>query len=283
MIIELESRGHEVVKFVRNRPQPGPKEAFWNPDKKEINENMLRSCDVVICLGGAGIADKRWSAGRKAVLRKSRIDSVQFLSETLEEMDDGPKTLICASAIGIYGSRGDEELHEDSSLGDDFLADLCKDWEAATAPAKAKGLRVVHVRIGVVIGPNGGALKKMLLPFKLGLGGKIGSGKQWMSWIDIQDLLGIVAFAAENDSVTGAINAVAPHAVTNAEFTKTLGKTLGRPTILPAPGFMMKIVLGEMAEGLLLASQRVSAQKIVGAGYVFKYPQLDSSLNNAIS
>ncbi len=275
--------GHEVLCFVRRRPNPGPEEAFWNPKDGRLNRNALRSCDVVIHLGGANIANKRWSQARKEVLRSSRVESTKLLAETMAELDGGPQVLISASAIGYYGSRADEILEESAPQGTGFLAALCADWEGATKPALDAGLRVAQMRIGMVIGKDGGALAKMAVPFRFGLGGKLGNGKQWMSWIGIDDVVGILVAAVDNADFSGPINVVAPGTVTNADFTQALGAALGKPTLFPAPGFVLRMALGQMASELLLASNRVSSQKVEDLGYVFQHPELSGALEHALS
>jgi uncharacterized protein (TIGR01777 family) len=205
-----------------------------------------------------------------------------LLSDALANLSSPPRTLISASAIGYYGNRGDELLTEASAPGDDFLADVCREWEATTALATEKGIRVVNTRFGIILDAHGGALAKMLPPFRMGVGGKIGSGKQWMSWIALDDVVGGIKFALANDSIRGPVNFVAPAPVTNAEFTKTLGKALSRPTIFPIPAFGLRLLFGEMADALLLSSQRVAPQRLKATGYEFQYSQLQAALSHAL-
>lgn len=234
--------------------------------------------DLVIHLAGDPVAEGRWTAAKKRQIRDSRVVGTQNLVAALDKLERKPATLISASAIGYYGSQGDKVLDESAPPSNDFLADVCRDWEAAAQQAAAMGIRVCHPRIGIVLGRGGGALQKMLLPFKLGLGGRLGSGRQWMSWIHLDDLVGLILFAAEMPALRGAFNAVAPHPVTNLEFTKTLGRLLRRPTLLPAPRFALRLALGEFAD-FLLASQRVVPRVMQEHGYPFRYTHLEDALS----
>jgi len=235
--------------------------------------------DAAVNLAGASIAGGRWSAERKAVLRASRIDTTRALVEALAKMNVRPSVLVSASAIGIYGNRGDELLTEESKAGADFLAGLAREWEAEALKAEALGIRVVLSRFGIILSREGGALAKMLLPFKLGAGGRLGSGQQWMSWVTLEDVVGILRMAIEKAAVRGAVNVVAPQPVKNAEFTKVLAKALHRPALFPAPAFALRLALGEMADALLLSSQRVAPQKLQQAGYRFLHPELRAALS----
>lgn len=272
----LTTGGHSVTKLVRKVPQAG--EAKWDPGNNEVDNAALAACDAVVHLAGDNIADGRWSTAKKQRILKSRVQGTRLLAESLAKLESPPKTLVCASAIGYYGSRGDEWLDENSTSGEGFLADVCRQWEAAAQPARDAGIRVVNLRFGVILTPKGGALAKMLFPFKTGGGGVIGSGKQYWSWITLEDVIGAIHHALTTDSLTGPVNVVAPNAVTNYEFTKTLGRVLQRPTILPLPAFAARIVLGEMANELLLASQRVKPTKLQATGYNFRHPQLEDGL-----
>jgi uncharacterized protein (TIGR01777 family) len=234
-------------------------------------------------LAGASIAGGRWTKARKQLLRTSRIDTTQALVGALAKMNARPRVLVSASAIGIYGDRGDERLTEESRTGTDFLAGLARDWEAEALKAEALGIRVVLARFGIILAQHGGALAKMLLPFKLGVGGRLGSGKQWMSWITLEDVVGAVRFAVENGSVRGTVNVVAPQPAQNAEFTQALAKALHRPGLFPAPAFVLRLALGEMADALLLSSQRVSTQKLQQLGYQFRFPELPSALRAVLA
>ncbi|MCB9831358.1 MAG: TIGR01777 family protein [Planctomycetes bacterium] len=277
----LAAAGHQVLRFVRRRPTPGIEEAHWNAETGKINANALASCDAVVHLAGANVAEKRWSAARKEELCSSRVAASRFLAETLAGLETGPRVLVAASAIGFYGDRGDEVLTEESTLGEGFLAELCRDWEAALEPARVAGIRVVNLRIGLVLG-QGGALAKMLLPFKLGLGGRLGSGKQWLSWIDRDDLAALFATAVFDDRYQGVINAVAPENVSNSSFTKTLGRVLRRPTVLPVPAFMMRLLFGEMADALFFSSARVEPRRALDLGFEFRRPELEQSLRHVL-
>jgi uncharacterized protein (TIGR01777 family) len=272
-------RGRDVVRLVRRSPRSAASEVYWNPDSGEIDGPALEGIDAVVHLGGAGIAAGRWSAKQKTAILESRVASTRLLSNSLSEMNRPPHTFICASAIGYYGDRGDEVLTEKSPPGAGFLADVCKAWEAATEPARQAGLRVVNLRIGMVLSRHGGALKRMLPPFKTGFGGIVGSGRQYMSWIALSDLVRAIDFLLTADDAAGPVNAVAPQPVTNREFTRTLGRALRRPTLLPLPGFAVRLLFGEMGEALLLAGNRVQPARLTQAGFSFEYPCLEAALN----
>jgi hypothetical protein len=267
------------------RPQSaageGANEGFavaWNPATGELGGAGV-GADAVVSLAGASIAEGRWTAKRKALLSTSRIETTRALVNALARMNARPRVLVSASAIGIYGDRGDELLTEESNAGGDFLAGLAKEWEAEALKAEALGIRVVLARFGIILAREGGALPKIMLPFKFGAGGKLGSGKQWMSWVTIEDVIGILKFAIENTSVRGAVNVVGPGAVQNAEFTKVLAKAMHRPALFPAPAFALRLALGEMANALLLSSQRVAPQVLEKLGYRFLHPELPAALN----
>jgi uncharacterized protein len=249
----------------------------WNPATGELGGAAVGP-DAVVNLAGASIADGRWRAERKAELRSSRIDTTRALVTALAKMNARPRVLISASATGVYGNRGDELLTEESQPGNDFLSDLAKDWEAEASKAEAIGVRVVLARFGVILARDGGALPKIVLPFRFFAGGKIGSGKQWMSWISLDDVIEILRFALENGNVRGPINVISPQPVQNAEFTKTLASVLHRPALFPAPPFALRLALGEMADALLLSSQRVLPKKLESLGYRFLHADLKSTL-----
>lgn len=278
----LSTGGHRVVRVVRSVPKPGEDAVHWDPQTGQLDPASLEGLDAVVHLAGENIAAGRWTAEQKARIQDSRVKSTGLLCETLAKLSQPPKVLVCASAIGYYGNRGDETLYEDSPAGSGFLAEVCKAWEAATQPASQAGIRTVLLRIGVVLSPAGGALAKMLLPFKMGLGGVIGSGNQYWSWIGVDDVLGAVHHALMTAGLAGAVNAVAPQPATNTEFTKTLGRVLGRPTFLPLPGFAARLALGEMADDLLLASTRVEPRKLVATGYSFRQPALEGALRHLL-
>jgi len=239
-------------------------------------------CDVVVHLAGKSIADKRWSAKTKAELYNSRVGPTRALCQSLAASARPPKVLVCASAIGIYGDRGNEQLDESSTIGGDFLATLGTDWEAACQPAIDAGIRVVHLRLGIILTPRGGALSKMLLPAKLGFGGPMGNGAQWLSWVSIDDVLAAIYHAIATDAVGGPMNVVAPNPVTNLSFAKTLGAVLHRPAFLPAPALVLRLALGEMADALLLSSARVQPCALLSSGYEFRFPLLDDALRHLL-
>lgn len=280
--------GHRVTRLVRKVSTssaglgPSVTDALWDPVAATIDRKALEGMDAVIHLAGENIAAGRWTPQQKARLRDSRVGGTRFLAETLASLQQPPRTLVSASAIGYYGSRGSELMTEGSALGTGFLADVCRDWEAATEPAARKGVRVVHLRVGVVLSPRGGALHKMLTPFKLGVGGVIGDGRQYLSWVSLDDLIGAIHHALVTETLRGAVNAVAPHPVTNREFTKALGRVLSRPTILPLPAFAARLLLGEMADALLLASTRVAPERLLSSGYKFQHPELEGALRHVL-
>ena len=254
----------------------------WNPADGTFATDAFDGVDAVVHLAGESIAGGRWTAARKTRIRESRVAGTRQLSEALAGLDTPPTVLVAASAIGFYGDRENELLDESAAPGSGFLPEVCEAWEAAAAPARERGIRVVHLRIGIVLSPLGGALAQMLLPFKLGVGGVLGNGDQYMSWIALDDLLGIVLHALTDDSVSGPVNAVAPQAVTNREFTKTLGTVLHRPTVLPAPAFALRLALGEMAGALLLASTRVDPAVLRTTDFEFAYPHLEGALRHVL-
>jgi uncharacterized protein (TIGR01777 family) len=247
-----------------------------------IDVSALEGIDAVVHLAGENIA-ARWTATQKAKIRDSRVRGTQLLCETLARLSSPPQVLVSASAIGYYGDRGEEILTEESPPGRGFLPEVCRAWEAATEAAKQRGMRVVILRLGMVLSAAGGALAKMLPPFRLGLGGMVGSGRQYMSWIALDDVVGTIQHAIVTDALQGPTNAVAPQAVTNQEFTRTLGKALGRPTLLPLPAFAARLMFGEMADELLLASTRVQPTKLLGSGYRFRYPELEDALRHVLA
>lgn len=277
----LEGAGHRLVPMTRSKGGEG---IHWDPDGGVIDSGGLEGVGAVVHLAGEGIGDKRWNDEQKAKIRDSRIRGTTLLAETLAKLAKPPKVLLSGSAVGFYGDRGDEVLTESSRPGGGFLADVCVAWEAAAAPAKEAGIRVSHLRTGIVLAGSGGALTKMLTPFKLGVGGKLGSGSQWMSWVAIEDEVGAIVHLLGDDAPAGPVNLTAPNPVTNGEFTKALGKALGRPTVLPVPKFGLKTLLGpEMAEELLLASQRALPTRLLDSGYTFKHPDLTETLQAALS
>lgn len=278
----LTTGGHHVTRLVRSQPRPGAAEIHWDPTTGVRDPGSLEGMDAVVHLAGENIASGRWTSVRKAKIRDSRVTGTRTLCETLARLSQPPKVLVSASAIGYYGDRGAEPLWENSTFGTGFLAEVCRAWEDATQPAVQKGIRVVLLRTGIVLSPRGGALAKLLLPFKLGLGGIIGSGKQYMSWIVLDDVAGAIAHALVTDALQGPVNAVAPYPVTNREFARTLGRVLRRPTVFPLPAFATRLVLGEMADALLLASTRAEPKRLLATQYVFRYPELDGALRHLL-
>jgi len=286
LVSALARGGHTVCRLVRPQSAGGEaaKEGFvvsWNPATGELGGAGV-GADAVVNLAGASIADGRWTAQRKALLGSSRIDTTRALVGALTKMNARPSVLVSASAIGYYGDRGDETLTEDSKPGGDFLAGLAQEWEAEALKAEALGIRVVLTRFGIILAREGGALPKMMLPFKIGVGGKLGSGRQWMSWVTLEDVIGILRFAIENPPVRGAINIVSPQPLQNVEFTKVLAKAMRRPALFPAPTFALRLALGEMADALLLSSQRVLPRAIEKLGHRFLHSDLPTALKSLV-
>jgi uncharacterized protein (TIGR01777 family) len=276
----LRAGGHEVLRMVRRTPR-AQDEARWDPESGELDASALGSLDAVVHLAGENIAGGRWTEARKARLRASRVGPTRLLAEALARLKRKPQVLVSASALGYYGHRGDTWLTEKDSPADDFLGRLSVEWERATAPAQEAGIRVVSPRIGIVLSPAGGALAKMLLPFKAGLGGVVGPGTQYMSWIALDDLVGVIQHLLERSDLAGPVNAVSPSPVTNAELTKTLGRVLGRPTLMAVPAFALRLALGEMAD-TLLASTRLRPERLLATGYRFRFPELEGALRHAL-
>jgi hypothetical protein len=269
---------NEVVRLVR-REIRADDEICWNPDEGHLDIADLGSVDAVLHLGGKNIVSGRWTKKTKMELRASRIRSTALLAQSLVQMEKPPRVFVCASAVGIYGDRGDEQLDEDSALGTGFLSELCREWEAA---AIIEETRVVHARFGIVLSVAGGALAKMLLPFKMGLGGRLGTGRQYMSWIALDDAVAALAHIIEHENMRGPVNMVAPEPQRNADFTRELGRILRRPTPFPVPAFALRLALGEMADEALLASQRVEPKKLLAGEFHFAHPQLADALKWAL-
>lgn len=282
LVSALVKAGHTVCRLVRpgsvtkDQTHDGFQVA-WNPATGELGGAAV-GADAVVNLAGASIAGGHWTEKRKAELRSSRIDSTRALITALAKMNARPRVLVSASATGVYGNRGDEVLTEESPAGNEFLSNLAKDWEAEALKAEAIGVRVVLARFGIVLSKHGGALPPMMLPFRFFAGGKIGSGQQWMSWVSMDDAIEILRFAIENGNARGPINIISPQPVQNAEFTKTLASTMHRPALFPAPAFALRLALGEMADALLLSSQRVLPKKLESLGYRFLHPSLKDAL-----
>lgn len=283
LIRSLTNDGHEVVRLVRGTRSFGTLEIEWHPNQGKIDSEHLEGFDAVVHLAGESIASGRWTDEKKRAIRDSRTNGTSLLSETLARLSRPPSVLLSASAIGYYGNRGDELLTENSAAGDDFLAGVCVEWEAATKPALEKGIRTVYTRFGVILDAKGGALARMLTPFRMGIGGKVGDGKQWMSWIALDDVVGALKFLIAEKSAHGPVNLVSPNPVTNAEFTKTLGRVLARPTIFPIPGFGVRLAFGEMADALLLSSQKVDPSVLEDKGFLFNWPTLEPALKQILA
>jgi uncharacterized protein (TIGR01777 family) len=279
----LRADGHRVVRLVRDQPE-GSDDVRWDPAAGTIDAAGLEGIDAVVHLAGAGIGDKKWTAARKQLIVDSRTEGTGLLARTLAGLDRPPRVLLSGSAVGYYGDGGAAELTEASPPGDDFPARVCVAWEAATAPAEEAGIRVVHLRTGIVLAAHGGALHRMLLPFRLGLGGRIGSGEQYLSWITLDDHVGAMRHLLATDSVGGAVNLTAPNPVTNAEFTRALGSSLHRPTALPTPLLPLKAVYGaELVERLLVIGQRVLPRALEASGYEFAHREIDDALRAVLA
>ena len=276
LVTRLRGKGHEVVRLVRRAPARG--EAQWDPKAGVLDPAILEGADAVIHLSGAGIGDKRWTDAYKREVLESRTLSTSLLARTIATLERKPRVFLSGSAIGIYGARDDEALTESSAHGTGFLAEVCEQWEAAAAPASDAGVRTVFLRTGIVLSPQGGALKKLLAVFKIGIGGRFGSGKQWQSWISLDDELGAIEFLLDAP-VSGPVNLTAPQPVTNAEFTRVLARVVKRPAVLPIPSFGPKLLLGaELADALLFTGQRVLPNVLTTNGYVFAHATLEDAL-----
>ena len=277
----LTTGGHHVTRLSRSA-NATESTLQWDPEANRIPTPALDGLDAVVHLAGENIASGRWTAEKKARIRDSRVKGTRLLCEALAQLANPPQVLVSASAIGFYGDRGDTVVTESSRSGMDFLAHVCRDWEAATEAARARGIRVVNLRFGMVLSPAGGALAKMLTPFRIGAGGVLGDGRQYMSWIALDDVVGVIHHALLTEALHGPANAVAPHPVTNRQFTKTLGHVLGRPTLFPMPAFAARAMFGEMADALLLASTRVEPRQLQTTGYAFGYPELEDALRHLL-
>jgi len=274
----LTTGGHTVLPVVRRRSEAVGRAVYWNPEHGEVDRDALASADAVVHLAGEPIAPGRWTPERKRRILESRVAGTELLARTLAAMRDGPRTVISSSAIGFYGDRGDALVREGAKAGDGFLAEVCRAWELALRPLEGSRVRVVRLRTGVVLSSAGGALSEMLTPFRMGAGGRLGSGDQYMSWIDLDDLVALVHHALHDEELRGPVNGTAPHPVTNSTFTSTLGRVLGRPTVIPVPGFAVKAAFGEMGEEVLLKGQRVLPAKALERGFRFDYEGLEDSL-----
>jgi uncharacterized protein (TIGR01777 family) len=277
----LEHDGHTITRIVRSAPRAG--EIEWHPNQDELNSKDFEGFDVIINLAGENIAAGRWTDDQKRKIRDSRVNGTHLLSEAIAKLAPKAKVFVCASATGIYGDRGDETLDEQSESGGGFLAGVCREWEKASEPASRVGVRVVNLRFGPIIAREGGMLAKLLTPFKMGMGGKVGSGKQFISWVGLDDAVRAVMLAIKDESIRGPLNVVAPNPVTNEDFTRALGHVLNRPTALAMPAFAARLAFGEMADEMLLASQKVMPKKLIGAGFEFKHPKLEPTLKDLLA
>src|SRR5205823_7021093 len=268
LIPALQAQGHEVTRLVRTAARAG--EIEWHPNKDEVSAASLEGFDIIINLAGENIAGGRWTDELKRKIRDSRVNGTHLLSEAIAKMSSKPKVFICASATGIYGDRDDEVLDEQSESGGGFLAGVCREWEMAAEPASKAGVRVVNLRFGPILAKEGGMLAKLLAPFKMGMGGKVGSGKQYISWVALDDAVNAIKLAIDDELIHGPINIVSPNPVRNEEFTKTLGHVLNRPTALAMPAFAARLAFGEMADEMLLASQKVMPKSLSQAGLQFQ-------------
>lgn len=277
LVAHLRSAGHEVVRLKRGAASAGDPALIWEPDSGKLDPGGLAGFDAVVNLAGENLMSGRWSAERKASIRNSRVASTKLLSETISRLDPRPRVMINASAIGFYGDRGPEPLDETSPPGSGFLADVCKAWEAATEPAERAGVRVVRTRLGMVLDPAGGALAKLLPLFRGGMGGAVGGGKQWVSWIALDDVVAAFDYILAHGDIAGALNLVAPNPITQAEFATELGRALHRPALVHTPAFAVKLALGEMAGEAVLASARVFPRRLMTSGFEFRAPDLETA------
>jgi len=278
----LRQDGHQVVRLTRARERVAPDTAFWDPVSGTLDPLALKGVDAAINLSGELILG-RWTVHKRRRIRESRVNTTRLLADTLARLEPRPQVFICASAMGYYGDRGDEMLTEASGPGTGFLAELGREWEAAAAPAERAGIRVVYLRTGLVLAPRGGLLASMLPAFRLGLGGPIGDGRAWWSWIALADVVGIILFALTNEALRGPVNVVAPHPVRNEEFTRTLGRVLNRPAVLPVPPFALRLAFGrEPAQEMMLGSLRVMPAKLQAARYQFQFPELEPALRSIV-
>ena len=277
----VEDDGAEVTRLVRGSPKAG--EIEWHPNQDAIEPTLLEGFEAIVNLAGENVAEGRWTDEKKKKIHDSRVHGTHLISEAIAKVVNKPRVFLCASATGIYGDRPDETLNEHSESGGGFLAGVCREWEKATEPAAKAGVRVVNLRFGPVLAPHGGMMEKMLTPFKMGLGGKIGSGKQYISWVAIDDVVGAMKLALQDESIRGPLNVVSPNPVTNEEFTKALGDALSRPTVMAVPAFAARLAFGEMADEMLLASQRVIPKRLKDARFNFQYPNLVDAVRKYVA
>lgn len=280
LIPVLKKLGGQITRLVRSDPKAGDIE--WHPNQDEVSSRSLEGFDVIINLAGENLAGGRWTDDLKRKIRDSRVNGTHLLSEAIARLPQKPRVFACASATGIYGDRDDETLDEQSESGGGFLAGVCREWEKATEPAVKAGTRVVNLRFGPILAREGGMLAKLLTPFKMGMGGKVGSGKQFISWVALEDAVNAIKLAIEDESIRGPLNIVSPNPVTNEEFTKTLGHVLNRPTALAMPAFAARLAFGEMADEMLLVSQKVIPKKLSQIGFKFAFPDLEAALRHLV-
>jgi len=280
LVPALEAAGHDVLRLVRGNAR-GASEVAWDPAAGTIDSAALAGVDAAVNLSGANL-NLRWTAARKAEIRDSRVSSTSLLARTLAELEPRPRVFVSAGGCGIYGDRGDEVLTEESELGTGFLADVGRAWEAAAEPARAAGLRVVSFRQGMVLTRDGGALRQMLLPFKLGVGGRVASGRQWWSWVSLDDLVAAYLFVLEGE-LAGPVNLASPSPATSAAFAKALGRALHRPAVLPVPAFAIKVLFGERGEAVVLEGQRTLPARLLDAEFEFAYADIDAALAHALA
>ena len=276
----LAADGAAITRLVRSAPKSD--EIEWHPNHDDVSARLLEGFDAIVNLAGENIAAGRWTDEQKRKIRDSRVSGTHLLSEAIAKMEAKPNVFVCASATGIYGDRDDETLDEQSESGSGFLAGVCREWEKACEPATKTGVRVVNLRFGPIIAREGGMLAKLLTPFKMGMGGKVGSGKQYISWVALDDVVNAIKLAINDQSIRGPVNVVSPNPVTNEEFTKTLGHVLNRPTALAVPVFAARLAFGEMADEMLLVSQRVMPKKLTAAGFQFRYPELEPAFRQYV-
>jgi len=274
--------GHRVDRVSRRPPRRGTTDIQWDPSRGQLDARLFDGADVIIHLAGESVAAGRWTAAVKDRIRRSRVESTRLVAECAARLARRPQVLIAASGVGYYGNRAEEPLTEDSSPGAGFLADVARAWEAAADPARAAGIRVVHLRFGMVLAGHGGALPRIALPFRLGLGGVVGDGRQYWSWIALADVVRVVELAIGLERLAGPVNVVAPGPVTNREFTRTLGRVLGRPTLVPFPAAAVRLLLGEMGQTLLLDSTRALPRRLERDGFTFRYPDVEGALRAAL-
>lgn len=282
LVSMLEGENHRLIRLVRARVT-GPDQIAWDPASGSIDAGSLEGVDAVIHLAGENISSRRWTPEAKKRIRDSRVTGTRTLASAIGSLSRPPRVFIVASAMGYYGDRGDEILTEQSAPGKGFLAEVCQEWEKAAEPARQKGIRVANLRFGLILSRRGGALKKMLPPFQWGMGGRLGSGRQYMSWVSLADVVRVVSFVMQNSTLDGPINTSSPHPVRNCEFTAALGRALHRPTVFPVPAFAARALFGEMADALLLSSARMAPKKLQQAGFHFSHPDIDAALRSSLS